>query len=118
MITRDMVRGFFRHNQRRGVSLDREMLWGYFFTDPDPRSLEAAYPALERAGYEFVDVLEPGEDDDNPQFWLHVEKVEQHSASSLYQRCVELYRFAEEHSLGTFDGFDVGNVDGSNLIDF
>lgn len=106
---------FFKHNARKGAPLDREMLWGYFFTDLDPASLEAAWPHLEEAGYDFVDILEPAPENDSPVFFLHVEKIEKHSAASLYQRCVELYKFAEDHELQTFDGFDVGNVDGSIL---
>src|SRR5687768_14797687 len=37
---------------------DQEMLWGYFFTDPDPKKLERVIDPLTRAGYRFVSIYE------------------------------------------------------------
>ena len=88
------------------------MLWGYFFTDPDRSKLEAAAQALELQGYRVVDIFVPeldaGEQD---YFFLHVEKEEVHSPSSLHERNGQLYAFAESRNLSTYDGMDVGPIE-------
>jgi hypothetical protein len=109
-ITRQLVQEFFHGSARRGAPLDRDMRWGYFFTHVSIEPLEELRPVLESSGYRYVDILRAPE-----CFFLHVEKVELHSSASLWQRCVELYALAEQHSLDSFDGFDVGNTDGSVL---
>lgn len=115
MITRQLVDEFFQDNERRGLSLDRDMLWGYFFTHREPAPLERIRPIVEALGYRYVDIFEPSEDDDEREYVLHVERVEQHSAASLFERCEALANLARDHGLDSYDGFDVGNVDGSGL---
>jgi hypothetical protein len=111
-ITRDVVRGFFRSNRERGIDLGRDMLWGYFFIDERRKMLEKLRRTLVGKGYRYVDILDR---DESAVLYLHVERVERHTAASLYQRCVECYAIARAHQIADFDGFDVGNVDGSVL---
>ena len=111
MISRDSVRGFFRDLRAKGVDLRRDMLWGYFFVDRRRTVLTALRKVLVKGGYRFVDVFH-GQDGD---LYLHVERVERHTAASLHERCVELAAIASKYGVASFDGFDLGNVDGSLL---
>ncbi len=120
MISREAIDEFFADNKRRGESLDGDMLWGYFFTHHDGAALEDMQPVLEALGYTYVGILEPedaADDDDDVDLLLHVERVETHSPASLFKRCRELSKLAEEHGLDGFDGFDVGHVDGEDVDD-
>ncbi len=64
--------------------MSKPMLWGYFFTDRSREKLEALVPVLEKSGCRFVDIFMPELDEgDEPYFFLHVEKEEAHSPTSL-----------------------------------
>ena len=114
VITREAIRAFFRSNLERGTTLDREMLWGFFFIHPSERTLLDFGRRLQSLGYRLVAILVPAEGDDHHHLHLHLERTEQHSSASLYRRCVELDSLASQDAIA-FDGFDVGNVDGSPL---
>ena len=88
------------------------MLWGYFFTHNEPTKLEEAKVALISKGYTFVDIyLSDKEEASEPDmFWLHVERIETHSPKSLDARNDELYIFAHEFGLDSYDGMDIGPV--------
>jgi hypothetical protein len=88
--------------------VDGEMLWGYFFTDPDPKKLERLVQPLTNAGYHFVNIYET---DDKSTHFLHVERVEKHTPQTLYARNAEFYRLADEYGLESYDGMDVGPVE-------
>jgi len=90
------------------------MLWGYYFVDPDRDTLESIIPTLVDRGYRYVEILESSDDSD---LHLHLERIETHTAETLYRRCVELDELARDRDVKNYDGFDVGNVDGTNLID-
>ena len=112
MVTKAVLEQFFAGGPSRGIDFGRELLWGYFFTHHDRAVLERARPALEARGYRYVGVSDRG---GGPVLFLHVERVETHTAESLFQRYQELGAFAAEHQLASFDGFDVGNVDGTGF---
>lgn len=103
----DNKRMFENMRSHPGWDVDGELLWGYFFTDPDPKKLEAAVDPLVHAGYRFVDI-HPTED--WTTYFLHVEKIEKHTPESLHLRNTEFYRFADEYGLESYDGMDVGPV--------
>jgi Regulator of ribonuclease activity B len=86
--------------------VDSDLLWGYFFTDRDKKKLNQLAKKLVSLGYRLVE-LRPGEND--PAFWLHVEKVETHSPDTLHKRNQEFYRMADEYRVH-YDGMDVGPV--------
>lgn len=87
------------------------MLWGYFFTDADRSKLESAATELETQGYRLVDIFVPELDDDEDEyFFLHVEREEIHSPTSLHERNGQLYAFAASRGLATYDGMDVGPI--------
>ncbi|QSX78775.1 ribonuclease E inhibitor RraB [Agrilutibacter solisilvae] len=113
MITRDQLDTMFESMATNtDWDLSAPLLWGYFFTDASPEKLAQAAPLLEAQGYTVVDIFqtetdEPQEQDLRDLWWLHVEKVEVHTAKSLDARNQALYAFAAEHGLGAYDGMDV-----------
>jgi hypothetical protein len=115
MITSDALQDMFdstRANTNVKWSIDDVCLWGYFFTDHDRQKLLAAAQALENLGYRVVGFLEPtAQDDDQGLLFLHVEMEERHTVESLNARNQELYRFASEFKLESYDGMDVGPVE-------
>ena len=113
MITRDSLQWLFDHTRTAAKwSIDDVCLWGYFFTDHDRNKLAEAAPLLERMGYRVVGFLEPTPDDDDQSLlFLHVEREELHTVESLHARNQELYRFADEFGLESYDGMDVGPID-------
>jgi hypothetical protein len=85
--------------------VDGDMLWGYFFTDPEPNKLEPVAQHLADAGYRVVSIYET---DDKSTHFLHVERVERHTPQSLHARNTEFYRLAEKFGVASYDGMDVG----------
>ena len=113
MITKDqLIEMFDNMSQDSSWDFSTPMLWGYFFTDGSKERLQAAKPLLEAQGYRFVDIyLADKESPKDPDlWWLHIEKVEIHTPDSLNQRNMELYKFADDHGLESYDGMDVGPV--------
>lgn len=91
--------------------LNGPMLWGYFFTDSSEEKLQSFVPTLQKQGYRFVDLYVPELDEGMDEyFFLHVEKEEIHSVSSLHQRNQELESLAYLHQIGSYDGMDVGPI--------
>jgi hypothetical protein len=84
--------------------VDGDMLWGYFFTDPDASKLEQVARELASQGYRIVGMHET----DDGTHVLHVEKVETHSPYTLHERNAQFYKLADEFALESYDGMDVG----------
>jgi hypothetical protein len=115
MIERSVLAEMFERMARDGIDPKQELLWGYFFTDSNAQKLKAAARDLETAGYRFVEVFQADDKHvagQEPTWLLHVERVERHDVDSLDARNQKLYRFAAEHGLESYDGMDVGRVDG------
>ncbi|MBX3627984.1 MAG: ribonuclease E inhibitor RraB [Rhizobacter sp.] len=110
MITIEQLEEMFGNISAQGKwDMTKPMLWGYFFTDTSSQKLNALVPKLERQGYVPVDVFEANVDPGvEPYYFLHVEKVEIHTPSSLDARNQEFYAFAQDHGLQSYDGMDVG----------
>jgi hypothetical protein len=81
------------------------MLWGYFFTDPDPKKLEPIAKQLSHSGYRVVSIYPT---DDESTHFLHVERVEHHTPRTLDARNQEFYALAVKFGITTYDGMDVG----------
>jgi len=99
------------------------MLWGFFVTDRERTKLERVIPSLETKRFRYVEIFgsdpdHPDPDDPQPDIilYLHVEIEALHTPASLFKACGALDDFALEYELTSFDGFDVGNVDGSGLF--
>lgn len=113
MITKDsLVEMFENISNNTEWDLSSPLLWGYFFTDSERENLQKSVPGLEAKGYKFVEIfLSEKENPDEPDlWWLHVEKIEIHTPDSLFKRNTELYQFAAENHLESYDGMDVGPV--------
>lgn len=106
MISREQLKEMFDEIARSaGWDMSKPMLWGYFFTHTSREELETAARRLREEGYRVVEI---SEDDDEPLFWLHVERVEAHTVDSLYERNESFYELAAELGLESYDGMDVG----------
>lgn len=86
-------------------NVDGPLVWGYYFTDPDPKKLQDIADELTKGGYRLVEIHPAS---DRRWYILHVEKIERHTPDSLNQRNQELYHLAEQHQLRSYDGMDVG----------
>jgi hypothetical protein len=103
-----MLQDMFASMRRDGhMNLDGDLLWGYFFTDTDPKKLEPVAARLASLGYRVVDIYLSGDDS---TYFLHVERIETHSPVSLDARNQEFYHIADEFGIASYDGMDVGPV--------
>lgn len=87
--------------------IDGELLWGYFFTDPDTNKLERVSQRLTASGYHFVQIYPT---DDKGTSVLHVERIEKHTPQTRHVRNGEFAKLASEFGLESYDGMDVGPV--------
>jgi len=114
MIAREILQEMFDGIAEAGEwDMSEPMMWGYFFTHSNKDSLARVVPLLRARDYEFVDLYQGDKDDpsDVDLWWLHVQRVEAHSVDSLFARNEQLYEFATEHGLDSYDGMDVGPVE-------
>jgi len=96
-------------------NLDEEMLFSYYFVDKNVDKLEKLGLKLEADGYDFLDVFELGDektDESTGEYLLHIDKVETHTPESLAQRNVEFQKLADEYEIGTYDGWEFGEIGG------
>ena len=94
-----------------------ECLWSYFFTDADPDKLLAAGETLAERGFNLVGILEAAgspDESDEQYYYLQVDRVERHTVDTL-MACNEAFeKFAQERELHSYDGMEVGAVDGED----
>lgn len=112
-ITREMLQKMFMNIfEKTDWNMLENMLWGYFFTHHEPEALEKARDLLVAEGYRFVNIYQLEEEDPNAPrpWWLHVEKEETHTPESLDARNDELYQFAYDQGLDSYDGMDIGPI--------
>jgi hypothetical protein len=98
-------RGFEYMAANTPWNLEKEMLWGYFFTNKSRLPLGFLAEVLKLVGYRFVDV---SFDDEKQFWWLHMERGEIQNLDSLSVRDVRLARFAKLVGFSDYDGWDVG----------
>ena len=92
---------------------EETMLYSYYFVDTDVDKLEKLGLELEKQGYDFLDIFELGDEDSDEstgEYLLHIDKEEIHTPESLAQRNVEFQRLANEHEIGSYDGWEFGEV--------
>ena len=95
---------FLQMRHQPALSGGGPLLWGYFFTDQDAAKLRPLAKYLESTGYRLVEINPT----DGTTFFLHVEKVELHTAASLHERNTSFYGLAERFGVESYDGMDVG----------
>jgi hypothetical protein len=114
-ITRRELQSMFKEIAKKsGWDMSKDMLWGYFFTNSTRAPLERIAQQLQAQGYTVVNIhLSDKAATNDPDFWwLHIEKVEAHTVTSLDARNQEFYRLAAANRLDSYDGMDVGPVEG------
>jgi hypothetical protein len=119
MITQQQIADFFQSTRqlkrdgRAHYDIDQTCRWSYFLTDTNREKLTLAGRYIEQQGYEVIGFLEPTpEDDDQQTLYLRFDKIERHTPDSLLARNAELYKVAADFKLASYDGMDVGAVDG------
>lgn len=118
MITLTQLEDFFDETRRTYESgrcdwkIDDECRWSFFFIDRDRAKLLPIAEHLLPLGYQFVGTLDPDEADDNPVFYLRLDRIETHSPASLDKRNQFLYGVAAQFQVLNYDGFDVGGIEG------
>jgi hypothetical protein len=119
MITLQQLEEFFAatreiHEEGRASwRIDETCRWSYFFVDASEEKLLPVADHMEALGYEVAGMLEPAEGDEDPVYYLRVDRVEQHSPESLHERNTELYRIARQFEIAGYDGMDVGDPAGA-----
>jgi len=98
---------FWNMKNRSGWDVDGNLLWGYFFTDPNPIKLEPLATHLVGMGYRLISIYET---DDRSTYFLHVERVETHTPSSLLKHTIEMNALAVKFGVASYDGMDAGPV--------
>jgi len=96
-----------------GVDIDQKMLYGYFFTNTEPKLLEKVSEFLKKDEFDYVDIYQ----DENGEYCLHVERIETHNAKSLFKLNKKLYAVAKKYRVTAYDGFDIGNPDKNKPIE-
>jgi hypothetical protein len=118
MIARKLLEDMFKDcKDIDSFDIKSECLWSYFFTDPDPDKLLAAGETLAKRGFNLVGILEAGGSPDESEeqyYYLQVDRVECHSVDTLMKRNEELESFAQERELHSYDGMEVGAVNGED----
>ncbi len=107
IIRKDLIEDMFDGMKKSKWNIDGNLLWGYFFYDPDPKKLETLAQHFDESGYSFVDIY-PNEEDD--VFWLRVERIEKHTVSSLDKRNMGLHKLARKLKVQEYDDMDAGPV--------
>ncbi|TDK33029.1 ribonuclease E inhibitor RraB [Luteimonas terrae] len=112
MMTLEMMQAFFSDTRQKNIeagkdwSIDEVCRWSFFFVDEDGSALLPVARHMESLGYTVVGVTEPDGDED-PFFYLQVDKLEQHTPESLQARVEALYAIAEQFEIADYDGMNV-----------
>lgn len=101
------INSIFDKMELQGVDTKKPLLYGFFFYDKDKLKLEKLKDELFKDDYKLVRL----EINEKQMFILHVEKVEIHSRTSLFDRENQLKKLCEKFQVTTYDGWDVGNAD-------
>ena len=71
----------------------------------NPQKLEPLAHHLSELGYRFVSIYET---DDRSTHFLHVERIETHTPTSLLKHTLQMNALAEQFGIDCYDGMDVG----------
>jgi len=113
MISLEQIKEMYDSMNGNGVTTDQHLLYGYFFTNTEPKSLEKVAAHLKKDKFDYVDIYQ----EENGAYWLHMERIETHNAKSLFKLNKKLYAVANKYHVSSYDGFDIGNPDKSKPIE-
>ena len=103
---------FQRIRETTHWDISAELLWGFFFSDPSASKLETLAIQLGEHGYHRVDVYPA---DDQSTFFLHLERRAHMGPADLDACEEELREIASRCNSATYDGWDVGPTDPSQI---
>jgi regulator of RNase E activity RraB len=106
MISLEKIEEMYSNMKANGIDTDADFLYEYWFISKEKKLLEKALPALEAMSFRFVSV-EQAEDN---QWWLNVDRIESHSAQTLFDLNTKLYAIADKYKI-EYDGFNLSNPD-------
>ena len=99
------INSIFDKIEAQGVDTKQKLLYGYFFFDKDNSKLEKLKTDLINQSYKFVEIANR----DKGELMLHVEKAEQLTRQTLFDKEQHLRQLASQYKIERYDGFDVGN---------
>ncbi|HLM02216.1 MAG TPA: ribonuclease E inhibitor RraB [Pyrinomonadaceae bacterium] len=108
---------FAQAKQEDNWNLDEPMLYSFYFVDESIENLEKLGLHLEEEGFDFVDIFELGDEETGEstgEYLLHIDKTEVHTPESLAERNVRFQKLADEYEIGTYDGWEFGEVGGED----
>lgn len=112
MIPIEKIKEMYSNMHSAGVDTDEKMLYGYFFTNSEPKQLEKVSEQLKKDSFDYVDIYQ----NEDGLYWLHMERIEIHNANSLFELNKKLYAVADKFKITSYDGYDVGNADKNEAI--
>jgi len=98
---------FWNMKNRSGWDISGDLVSGYFFADRNPIKLEPLATQLVEMDYRLVSIYEA---DDRSTYFLHVERIETHTPSSLLRHTIEMNALAAKFGVASYDGMDAGPV--------
>lgn len=102
MITLEKIKEMYSNMKSNGIDITAVFPYRYFFLSNKKILLEKAIPDLQAMSFRIVDIYQP---DDN---WrLYVERIESHTAQSLFNLNKKLYAIAAKYKI-EYDGYDLG----------
>jgi hypothetical protein len=108
MISRDDVEILFQKMQKSAWDMQQDQVWGYFFKDPSQQKLSDFSLKLKKCDYTIVDINQSYPDNN---YWLHIEKTQQHTIESLHQLNHFFYKLADDNSIHSYDGMDISPIE-------
>lgn len=92
--------------QQTQGAIDAEQPWSYFFSAPNPETLEALSLALEALHFEGDEI---DEDENESRYYLELTRVEAHTPESLFALNAELEAAAARHEGAVYEGMDIAS---------
>ncbi|MFK5985917.1 MAG: ribonuclease E inhibitor RraB [Pseudomonadota bacterium] len=108
MIDKHDVKALFQKMQDAGWNMQQAQVWGYFFKDSSEQKLIKLSHKLKQLGYTINDINQSYPD---KSYWLHIEKIQQHSIESLHQLNQYFYQLAKDNNISSYDGMDISPID-------
>lgn len=112
MISIEKIEEMYSNMESNGVDTTSDFLYGYFFVSKKQKRLKKAVPDLKEMSFRFVDIYQS----DDKNWWLHVERIESHSAQTLFELNKKLYAISDKYKI-EYDGYDLGNPDPTKAIE-
>lgn len=106
MIKKTYIKKYFKTiNSLKNLDLKKELNWGFYFSHDKKEHLINVSNHSILSKYDLIEIVSC----DN-SYYLQIAKNEIHTEETLFERCIELYKFSKNQGIDSFDGFDVEEV--------